>query len=158
MVVGFGVGTFLVWVWVLVNFGRPWRGHYITLETPHLGPRKLLMEIWCSNFCAGRVLIEHRQKSTRARPNCLSYGTTQSVSSVLVNYQWICHHVVEMSNYWYAVLDMLIGGAINILVMQQRNEFLQPLVAFITTALKPYKKSRTHWEALPVLARVTGIH
>ena len=43
-VVGFGVGTFLVWVWVLVNFGRPWRGHYITLETPHLGPRKLLMK------------------------------------------------------------------------------------------------------------------
>ena len=110
-----GVGTFLVWDLGLGSgeIQRPWSGP-VVLETPHLGPRKLQAEFWCSNFYAGRVLIEHRQKSIRARPSCLSYGTTQSVRNVLVSYQWICHHVVEMSNYWYAVLDMLIGGAIKI--------------------------------------------
>ena len=44
------------------------------------------------------------------------------------------------------------------LVMQQRQEFLQLMVELITTALKPAKKSRTHWEALLALARVTGIN
>ena len=72
--------------------------------------------------------------------------------------QWICHHVVEMSNYWYAVLDMLIGGAINIWLCSKRQEFLQLVVEFITAALKPYKKSRTHWEALPDVVCVTGIN
>ena len=72
---------FGTWVWDLVNFGRPWRGHYITLETPHLGPRKLSMEIWWSNFYAGWMSIGHRQISIRARSSCLSYGTTQSVET-----------------------------------------------------------------------------
>ena len=72
---------FGIWVWDLVNFGRPWEGHYITLETPHLGPRKLSMEIWWSNFYAGWMSIGHRQISIRARSSCLSYGTTQSVET-----------------------------------------------------------------------------
>ena len=43
------------------------------------------------------------------------------------------------------------------LAMLQRHELLQILVELMTTACNTVT-SRTHWEALLVLARVTGIH
>ena len=58
---GLGFGTSLVWdlvlvlswsgiwVWDLVNFGRPWNG-LVALETPHLGPRKLQTQKFGFNF------------------------------------------------------------------------------------------------------------
>ena len=76
--------------------------------------------------------------------------------SSLVMYQWICNHVdgdVELLVYSFGHVDW---RSYQHLVMQQRQEFLQPLVEFVTTAFEPSKKSRTRWEALHVLARVTG--
>ena len=73
-------------------------------------------------------------------------------------YQWICHHVdgdVKLLVYSFGHVDW---RSYQHLVMQQRQEFLQLVVEFITTALKPSKKSRTRWEALLVLARAIGMN
>ena len=111
-----GVGTFLVWDLGLGSgeIQRPWSGP-VVLETPHLGPRKFLqVENLVFKFLFWQIVDRTSPDIDMSKSQLVESwydsGSQSLLILVLVIFvimQW------TMSNYWYTVLYVLTGGAIN---------------------------------------------